>query len=358
MKRQPKPFWRKACNCYFVKINKKWIRLAADKEEAYREYHRIMADQIPPVTNDSPVAHLLGKFLSWCEAQIEIDDMKPLTFKWYKRFLTSFVEFIDESHSGLTVGNLKAHHVTEWRDKRYGKDSIACKRGAVVSVKRALNWAADDAELIFVNPVKKVKSGKPESRDIDFTEAKWEKILAAVDEDDPFRELLLIVSHTGCRPQEARLVECRHVDFTRAVWEFPAKEAKSGRKTGKKRFVPLNDAALEMTQRAYLRAGGEGRLFRNRKGRPLTTGWINSKCIRLSKKVGFRFFLYVLRHRWITNALIRGVDPCTVAEMAGNSPEMVMNVYNQIKKNTGHLRQALAQATGEAPKTGSREIVA
>jgi len=358
MKRQPKPFWRKGCKCYFLKLNGKFIRLSADKEEAFRQFHKIMAEHVPPVTNDSPVAHVVATFLEWCDQQCKIDEMKPLTYKWYRRFLTTFVEFLDRSYPGLTISNLKSHHVNEWRDKRYGTMTVACKRGAIVSVKRALNWAADEAELIPANPVKKIKSGKPDSREVNITDAQWEKILASVDESDPFRELLLIVSHTGCRPQEARLVECRHVDFTRAVWEFPVKESKSGRKTGKKRVVPLNDAALEMTQRAYLRAGGEGRLFRNRKGKPFTTGWINSKCTRLSKRIGFRFFLYALRHRWITTALIRGVDPCTVAEMAGNSPEMVMNVYNQIKKNTGHLRQALAQATGEAPKASSREVVA
>ena len=104
-----------------------------------------------------------------------------------------------------------------------------------------------------------------------------------------------------------------------------------------------------MTQRAYLRAGGEGRLFVNRKGRPFTTGWINSKFTRLSKKLGFKIFAYALRHTWISDALMRGVDPVTVATIAGHDPVMTMKVYAHLHLNAGHMRQALARATGENP---------
>jgi integrase len=333
--RQPKPFFRKYTQSWYVKIGGKFIPLGPDESKAWEAYHAIMASR-QPVTDDTPVAILIGKFLSWTEKH-----KKPLTYRWYKRFLTSFVESIGQS---LTIGKLKTSHVTEWRDDRYGSKTAACKRGAVVSVKRALNWAADEAELIPVNPVKKIKSGKPQSREIYITPEQWQVILSAVDDSDPFKELLLVMRATGCRPQEARLVECRHVDLTKRVWEFPVNESKSGEKTGKKRLVLLNDDALDLTRRAVVRAGGDGRLFRNRKGKPFSVSWIASKCRRLATKTGIRFFLYALRHSWITDMLMLGTDVCTVAQLAGNSPEMVMNVYNQLGLNQTHLRAALAKA--------------
>ena len=90
--RQPKPFFRKQTQSWYVKVDGKFRPLGKDEKQAWEEYHKIMAGR-EPVTPASPVANLIGTFLSWCEAQSEIDGMKPLTFKWYKRFLTSFVEF-------------------------------------------------------------------------------------------------------------------------------------------------------------------------------------------------------------------------------------------------------------------------
>ena len=165
----------------------------------------------------------------------------------------------------------------------------------------------------------------------------------------PSKKILLILRATGCRPAEdAVLVECRHVDLTKAEWEFPPDEWKCGKKTGEPRIVPLNDAALALTRIAYMRTGGEGRLFRNRKGQPFTTAWIGSKCNRLGKKLKIKgFCAYSIRHTWISDAITAGVDFCTIAEFCGNSPEMVMNVYNRVKQMASHKRAALARRRGK-----------
>lgn len=143
--RQPKPFYRNSLKCWYLRIGKKFIRLSKDKPEAWKLYYAEMAkDQAAganraPVTADTPVANLVGKFLSWCEKDCE-RKKKPLTYRWYKRFLTSFVEAIGRS---LPIGQLTKSQVTGWRDERYTerngrKLSAACRRGAVVSVSRCI----------------------------------------------------------------------------------------------------------------------------------------------------------------------------------------------------------------------------
>ncbi len=367
------PFYRKFDKKWYVRIRDashpkgKDIALGkkcepddlAAKAAAWAAYYAIMKNR-QPVTSDTTVAQLLGKFLTWTEK-----NKKPLTYAFYKQFLTSFVEHVGEK---LTIADVKPRHVVEWRDsKEHEEWSRGTRRCAVVAVKRAFNWAADpEQELIPSNPVAKVKPGASRRREVYIDADQWRAVLSTLDEDDPFREFLSIMRATGCRPQEARLVECRHVDLTAGEerWVFPVEESKCGDKTDKKRMVLLEGESLDITRLAYdkakLRAGGKGRLFVNRKGQPFTLAWINTKTRRITAKLqkqygpDFRFFPYALRHSWITDKLKQRVDVCTVAELAGNSPEMVMKVYNQLGLDKAHQRAELRRAsTGNAKREAS-----
>jgi integrase len=324
--RQPKPFFRKSTQSYYVKINRKFIPLGKDEGKAHEEYHKIMAGR-QPVTTDSPVANLVGQFLTHCERH-----KKPQTYKWYRQWLRAFVATI----GALTVANLKKRHVEEFADQY---KNPAGRRAAIVSVKVALNWAAGQ-ELIPANPIKKLPSGKPPAREVYITPEQWAKVLAAVDDSDPFREVLLFLKATGCRPGEATIAECRHIDRERKVIVLGVNEWKCGGKTGKKRVIYLNDESLALVERAYVRAGQDGLLFRNRKGQAFSIGWIGKKCQSLGKKLGFRFFAYAIRHTWITDKLKQGIDVCTVAKLAGTSAEMVQEVYCQLGLNEDHLHNA------------------
>jgi integrase len=333
--RQPKPFYRKSTQSYYVKIKGKFIPLGKDEAKANEEYHKVMAGR-QPVTVDSPVINLVAQFLTYCQSH-----KKSSTFKWYRQFLRAFVAL--ESIRTLSVANLKKRHVQEFAD---GYASPAGRRAAIVSVKCALNWAVEIAELIPANPIKKLKSGKPPAREVYIKPEQWQAVLSAVDDSDPFKEILLFMKATGCRPGEATVAGCHHADLTRKVVVLGIEEWKCGRKTGKKRTIYLNDDALALVQLAYMRAGQDGLLFRNRKGQPFSIGWIGKKCSsieeKLQKQFGpkFKFFAYAIRHTWITDKLKQGIDVCTVAKLAGTSAEMVQEVYCQLGLNEDHLHNA------------------
>ena len=60
--RIPKPFWRAALACWYLKIDKKFYRLSPDQDEAERLYHEIMANRKPAVTAaDGTVAIIVGE---------------------------------------------------------------------------------------------------------------------------------------------------------------------------------------------------------------------------------------------------------------------------------------------------------
>jgi len=354
--REPRPFFRKQTASWYVKLGKEFHPLGGKGQpgkeppsEVSIKYHALMAGRKPvaPVVAGT-IASIVAKFLAWCECQCKSGDMKAGTHRWYKRFLDSFVESIGNS---LTIEDLKPRHVAAWRDEKYAGTTIACKRGAIVSVKRALNWAADpEQELIASNPIGKMKSGKPESREVYIKPEQWPAILSAVDDSDPFKQVLLFLKETGCRPGEATIADCRHVDRERKVIVLGINEWKCGKKTGKKRTIYLNEEAFLIVERAYARVGQKGRLFLNRKLQPFSVAWIGKTFASLQEKLRkqfgddeFELSAYVIRHTYITDKLKQGVDVCTVAKLAGTSAEMVQEVYCQLGLNEDHLHNAAAR---------------
>ena len=74
----------------------------------------------------------------------------------------------------------------------------------------------------------------------------YQAILALLKPSDPFRDLFQFVWYVGCRPQEARHIEPRHVQLDQERIVFPAEESKGKRV---KRIIYLQGVALEIVQR-------------------------------------------------------------------------------------------------------------
>ncbi len=115
-------------------------------------------------------------------------------------------------------------------------------RGAIVAVQRCFNWA-EEMGYIETNPVKKVKKPPATRRENHMTPEGYDAILEYLPEGDPFRDLLVFVWATGCRPQEARHIEPRHVHLDRECVVIPAEEAKGKRYP---RVIYLHGHALEI----------------------------------------------------------------------------------------------------------------
>lgn len=161
-------------------------------------------------------------------------------------------------------------------------------------------------------------------------------------ERDPFADYVTVMRQTGCRPQEIRKVEARHLNHERKEWNFPRAESK-----GKKepRTVHLGDVAYEICKRLAAKYP-EGPIFRNRYGKPWTENAVAQRFEEISRKVGFRVFAYAVRHTFASEAIIAGVDLITVARLMGHKDLTMLNqIYEHVSKDRAHIEDARRRAT-------------
>jgi integrase len=315
----------------------------ADKNEAIRLWHELMAkDEPEPVKPPSiAVAVLLAEFAEWSQR-----NNRASTYEWRRGFLESFLVTVP---SNLLAVDVKPFHVTKWLDQHsnWGTNS---RYGAISSIKRAFQWAVDEGYLEHT-PLHRLKKPGLKRRETVLTPEQRQLI---VDEasDDAFRDLVTLVQETGVRPQEIRTVEARHVDLAKGVWVFPPDEHKTGGKTGKARVVFLTPTAVEVT-RKMMAEHPSGPICRNKLGKPWTRNAIRLRFVRLRERLGGKLppdlCAYHFRHSYATDALRRGVDPITVAELMGHSDAtMVSRVYQHLAKNVDYMRTAALRAVGQS----------
>lgn len=337
MARKATPWYWEARGEWCVIIRGKRQRLGPDKEEAERRFHELMAERPKqqPVSRAAglTVASLLDKFLDWCEKHCA-----ARTFLDHRRRIQNFLDAAPEA-ARFPAEKLKPFHVTEWID-RHPTWGPTFRRMHIISVQRPYNWAVR-LGYIETNPIRGIDKPPCKRREQVVTPDQWLTIRDHYAEGDPFRDLLEFVWETGCRPQEARAIEPRHVCLDRLCVLFPPDEAK-----GKKnwRIIRLTKRAAEILRRR-IRDRREGKAFLNANGKPWTAWAVNCRFCRLKKHTGVKHFAYALRHGFATRKLVEGNDHLTVAELLGHSDgTMLARVYQHLSQNDEHLRKALGGA--------------
>jgi integrase len=278
--------------------------------------------------------------------------------------------------------------------------SVTSRRNYMRTVKRCLNWSVKQG-FLEVNPVASLEIPSGDHKEIVFSADDVAKLLSYI-RNPALRDLVVTTWETGCRPQESLRVEARHVDHEPPRWVIPKRESKTKRLT---RVIYLNERAMEITGR-LTKLHPDSPIFRNSKGNPWTTEAVNcafqglrqrmgkdeikqrglkitSKqieekiktlsptrtsrgtvvqktkaelCCEAKRKLTFRlcidltprYSLYALRHSWATQALLKGVDPLTVAILMGHEdPSMLSKVYQHLALNPKHMLAEARRATNQ-----------
>lgn len=321
---RPRKLWfRKQTKTWHVQIDGKQHNLHTDdKAEAEIKFHELMLERPEPHSSEQLVV-ILDKFLEWVQVE------QPRSYSWYAGYIQSFVDV----HPKLLASELKPIHVEEWASQ--GK----AKRAKITAMKRALNWAAE-MQIIPYSPIAKMRRPASGVRTDIVSEAEFQELLSKIN-DACFRDLLDFSMETGCRPQEAKAVEDRHVDFDKSCFVLHYTEAKKE----KTRVVFLTDRAVELLRNNWK----EGIIFRNSRGTPWTANAVRCRFKRLEEKVGRRYCQYLFRHSWITQKLRAGVDSHIVARLAGHSDtKMIDRVYSKVAEDHKYmLEQARRSASDQ-----------
>ncbi|MEX2172546.1 MAG: tyrosine-type recombinase/integrase [Pirellulales bacterium] len=327
--RTPKMYWKSSHKSFYVNVGGKQHRLGADEDVATKEYHRLLAGEIP-VTSKTTVAVLATQFLEWTK-----DNRSLGTWKWYKFHIDSFT-----GHSGtVKVDDIKANHVTRWLAAKFDHTSDNHKNGACRAVSRMFNWAIKQG-LLASNPVATMERPSSTPREDYLTVAQWQKFIGSIKVDDPLHDLATFLWETGCRPHEARIAEAKHFDRAGRRIVLERKNSK-GKKV--RRVVRLNETAFEIVNRRALKGGY---IFTNRIGNPWTASGLVARFEVKSKLCKITVFPYILRHSFVTHTLMRGVDPITVAALAGHCDgNMIARVYAHVAQDEKYLAAKLRQAT-------------
>lgn len=338
------------------------------------------------------VAEIFERYLGWCQKHRE-----ARTYDWYRDHIQGFIDFKPEAGS-LPVAELRPYHVIEWADS-HGEDwSPTYRRGAIVAIQRPFNWAVE-LGYIAASPIKTIPKPQPQRRDNPITPDDFAVLLDYYPQGDTFRDLLLFAWHSGCRPQEARHLEARHVHLAAECIVIPKGEAKGKRRP---RVIHLAGPALEIVRR-LLAIAGDGKLFRNEDGVPWKKSAIakrferfqlaygikklkelgilipplprfdrrkytdkaaleaarkeqrqklkerRAEIYRLARQHVKRFACYDLRHGFAQRMLENGVNHLAVAELMGHTTgRMVAETYSHMNRATAHLKEALRKGASDA----------
>jgi integrase len=249
--------------------NNKDGRKLAERQAIAELSTRKIDDDLPAAPSWMLVEHVLDGFLKHSQ-----EDHEPKTYEWYKGFFDTF----KPKYGSLRITQLKKQHIWAWMKAR-GFNATSQNR-AIGALKRAFQWAVEE-EYIPRNPIGHLRKPQSILRDRILTQDERDLILSNTP-DQEFRDFVMGLSFTGCRPGELNRIAKEHVDVEARTWTL--KKHKTAKKTGKPRVIYLCPAAVELSKQLIEVCPDDGPIFRNTRGEPWTINAVRLRFGKLRKK--------------------------------------------------------------------------
>ncbi len=251
--------------------------------------------------------------------------LAPSTLATYRSDLVAFVEFLRSADlDALDAASLKRYFATLRRDglsQRTLLRKASVVRGFVSHVSRS--QGAPAAPRIKVG---KAPSGLPKP----VPERVVSRLLDGLGDQaeaspDPYvlRDLAMLelLYGSGLRVSELCGLARADVDLKRGFVRVLGKGAKE-------RFVPISGPAAHALQSYLARGlGGTGRLFLNRRAKPMTPRDVRRA---LQRRAPFAISPHQLRHSFATDLLTHGADLRSVQELLGHSSVATTQIYTKV----------------------------
>jgi integrase len=320
------PWFRKDKNCWYVWRDGKQVRLHKEKAEAFRIWHTLEAGLVPASPEPPPAVVTVGQAVDayLVEAGTRC---KPSTMQSKRKVLLRL-----KAHLGqMDASTLTVEAFMNWLNRQsWGRSTRWLAALVIKAAFRRLSPAL--AELSLPAPFSR-------GSDSLINPADHERLLAAAPLS--YRNALLTLWATGCRPCELCSVEARHLDVSATA--FVLDQHKTD-KTGRPRIILLPAAIFDLCLQLAERHPS-GPLFRNCKGQPLSPDRLRNWLFKTRRRLGLgRLTPYGYRHSFATDALANGVPDAHVAAMLGhNGTAMLHKHYSHLGARCQTLREALGK---------------
>jgi integrase len=315
--------------------------------------------QIEKAKDDNEIQAILEKYMQHAQTRL-----RPSTFR--RRFfsLRPFQQALGSLPvSALTHFKIEDFIAAQRRPRYHGNRERKWGDGAIVNflsaANAAFNWARK-RKLITTNPLEGFEGPKIRSRSRDclVSPEDHQRILKMC-RTSAFRRLVIALENTGARPGE--LVAAKTTDWddaagaivyfgddTRRTEEFRHKNAKH-----KDRVINFTGEALEMVRELVKSRPAGSVLFPTSRGKPYAKNSVANNFDFLRKRLGMTALTaYSYRHTFATNWLLDGKPVEILAELLGNSPQVIYKHYSHLCRNQKAIRAQLeAFKQGQKPCT-------
>jgi len=161
-----------------------------------------------------------------------------------------------------------------------------------------------------------------------------------------FRQFLIFLRHTGCRPCEASRL--RWEDVKNGCIILPRHKTRRTQKTPRPRIIPLDAVVVKLLISIHKRNEGEF-VFLNHRRTPWNKYNLALRMKRARDKAGIPLDakLYGTRHAFGTRAIVNGVDLKTLAELLGHTTTRMSEHYLHLAGEHAHLASAMQRVNAQ-----------
>jgi integrase len=275
--------------------------------------------------------------------------MAPPSFEVRARYLGEFREAIGV----LAVSEAKPLHLIRWLNAHPQWRSDWTKNSIVHYVQACFNWAADIAETIPRNPFRIVKHapGLPRRN---VTQEEFQTMLRASagrkstkrpSAGARFRQILIFLKFSGCRPGEAASLRWEHINWSHHRIVIPQHKTVRSQRQPKPRVVQMHPVVVKLL-RVLLARRQSAFIFLTFRLTPWNRHSLSMRVRRARKTAGIPADakLYGVRHEFGTRAIKNGCDLKTVATLMGHNSTRMTEHYLHLAGDQEHLANAIRKA--------------
>jgi integrase len=341
---------------------------ARKKAEDYREIVRHGGDPLGnkrALRDSATVNDVLDAYLASVEFQDKAEvtkaidrgrierHLRPLLGKKYAHLVTE--SDVKRAFNSVRDGKTAVDVKTRSRGRARVRGGAGAARMAIVLLSIVYNWAIRTKLIKAENPCRHVDIGSSGTRDaILESAADYAAMFKALERMEterriraPAADAIRLIALTGCRRGEAANLRWRHVERNRIV--LPAREHKTGKRTGKPRIIALPTAAQAIIARQpegqpddYVFAPARG----NGGAMELTHVWDK---VRKEAKLPAGVSLHGLRHSTASHMAMSGSESAQIMAALGHRQLSTVQRYIHFAKDA---HQALAETAAAVAVAG------